>query len=171
MQDKSKCWFCPFERILISILISATYLGSLSAQECTLSTGGFSVGGGSSISYSVGQTAYTTNNGNTGSVSQGVQQPYEISVINRLKDVSYIDLQLSAYPNPTAGVLILSNTGKKSSNGLSYNLIDLRGSLLESKKVVGNHTEINMSRFVPSTYLLNVIQYNKIIKVFKIEKK
>jgi len=169
MHKKSTSYIFSLKLVILS-MTAANSFGSLSAQECTLATGGFSVGGGNSISYSVGQTAYTTNNGISGSVAQGIQQPYEISVVNSLKKTEKIDLQVSAYPNPTSGLLLLSINGSDDT-GLSYQLLDFHGKLLESKKISGNRTEIDMSRRITAIYFIKVIQHNQAIKVFKIEKK
>jgi hypothetical protein len=61
----------------------------LMAQENVNASGSNASGSGGSASYSVGQVFYQIHSGSNGSVVEGVQQPYEISVItpcsNRLK--------------------------------------------------------------------------------------
>ena len=87
------CAFCS---------ISMTY-----AQQTVPASGGDAVGSGGSSSYTVGQVMYTTNTGANGSVAQGIQQPYEISTLVGL-EVTDINLELTAYPNPTNNVIHLS---------------------------------------------------------------
>ena len=77
------------------------------AQETVPATGGNASGSGGSASYSIGQMVYTTNTGTNGSVAQGVQQPYEISVITGIEEAKGISLNCSAYPNPTIEFITL----------------------------------------------------------------
>jgi hypothetical protein len=113
---------------------------------------------------------YTTNtSASNGSVAQGVQQPFEISVITGLEETKGINLTVSAYPNPTTDNLTLSLTDIYASK-LSYQLYDMQGKLLQSEKITGNQTSIIMSNLVPANYFVKVIQGNKEVKTFKIIK-
>lgn len=92
---------------LIVILFSDIGLIGLQAQEAIPAAGGNSSGSGGSTSYTVGQIVYTTNTGINGSVSQGSQQPFEISVITGIERFNGISLNYMAYPNPTIDFLTL----------------------------------------------------------------
>ncbi|MEJ5266144.1 MAG: hypothetical protein WHT29_12590, partial [Bacteroidales bacterium] len=92
---------------LSAIILLGLGLTGLQAQESVNATGGNAFGSGGSVSYSVGQVVYTTNSGTNGSVAQGVQQPYEISVVTGLEEAKGINLSVSAYPNPTTDYLTL----------------------------------------------------------------
>jgi len=144
-------------------------LSRLQAQEALTTTGGNASGSGGSASYSVGQVVYSTNTGINGSVAQGVQQPFEISIVNGLRVAEDVTLHCTAYPNPTKDYLILKveNIGKKH---ISYQLYDINGKILEHDKLEGNETSIVMSNLVPSTYFLKVIDNKKEVKAFKIVK-
>ena len=155
--------------ILSALFLLGFSLTGLQAQEAVSATGGDASGSGGSVSYSVGQIVYTTNTGTTGSAAQGVQQPYEISVVTGLEEAKGINLILSAYPNPTTDFLTLKVANYDKEN-LLYQLFDLNGKLLENKKIESNETSIIMSNLVPATYLLKVIQSNKEVKIFKIIK-
>ena len=137
------------------------------AQQATTASGGDASGSGGSVSYSVGQVVYTTNTGSSGSVAQGVQQPYEISITVGLNEMG-VNLNLSAYPNPTTNYLMLQidNYDK----ALSYQLFDISGKLLETNTIVANSTTIKMEQLATATYFLKVIQNNKEVKTFKIIK-
>ena len=113
---------------------------------------------------------YTTNTGTNGSIAQGVQQPFEISVVTGLEEAKGINLIVSAYPNPTTDHLTVKVDNYQDSN-LSFQIYDMNGKLLEIKKITGNETSIVMSTLIPATYFLKVIQNNKEVKVFKIIKK
>ena len=75
-----------FNKLILSVtFLLGLGLTGLQAQEAVLASGGDTSGSGGSISYSVGQVVYTTNTGTSGySVAEGVQQPYEISVVTSL---------------------------------------------------------------------------------------
>ena len=158
-----------YKRLKLSaILLLGLGLTGLQAQETIPATGGNASGSGGTVSYSVGQVVYTTNTGTSGSVAQGVQQPFEISVVTGIEQTA-INLAISAYPNPTTNYLTLSIDGFDTSN-LSYQLYDMSGKLLQSKKIEGNQTSIVMSNLVPAAYFVIVTKGNKEIKTFKIIK-
>ena len=124
-------------KLLTLILFGLFGLASANAQDATSSSGGNANGSGGSVSYTVGQVVYTTNSDSTGSLAQGVQQPYEISIVNDIVEFD-IDLTLSAYPNPATNYLMLQIENYNNEN-FYYKLIDITGRVLESKKVVGSN--------------------------------
>lgn len=153
---------------LSTLLLLGIGLAGLQAQENINATGANASGSGGSVSYSIGQVFYNTNTGTNTSMSQGVQQPYEISVttnIGKLKGIT-----LSAYPNPTYNYLILEIKEFEFSN-LNFHLYDMNGKLLQIHKIIDNQTSIIMKTLVPATYFLKVMQFDKEIKTFKIIKK
>ena len=77
------------------------------AQQAVIATGGNASGSGGTVAYSVGQIVYKTNIGPNGSVSNGIQQAFEISTLTGIED-NKISLNLQVYPNPTNGYLTLS---------------------------------------------------------------
>jgi len=154
---------------LSAVLFLGLGLTGLQAQESVNATGGNASGSGGSASYSVGQVVYTTNTGTNGSVAQGVQQPYEISVVTGLEEAKDINLSITAYPNPTTDYLQLK-VESETLKDLSFQLYDMNGKLLQSKKITGNQTSIVMSNLVTATYFVKVVQENKEIKTFKIIK-
>jgi hypothetical protein len=154
---------------LIAFLLLGLGLSGLKAQEAVPASGGNASGSGGSSSYSVGQVVCTTNSGATGSQSQGVQQPYEILVVTALAKTQGIVLHYSVYPNPSRDLITLKVENYNNEN-LSYQLFDLLGNLLESKKLEGPETGITISGLIHASYFLKVIENNKEIKIFKIIK-
>jgi hypothetical protein len=155
---------------LCAILLLGSGLTGLQAQESVNATGGNATGSGGSASYSVGQIVYTTNTGSNGTVAQGVQQPYEISVVTGIEETTGINLSVSAYPNPTTDYLTLE-VKKFDLSNLSFQLYDMKGKLLQSEKIIGTQTNIVMSNLTPATYFVKVVQEKKEMKTFKIIKK
>lgn len=160
------------KRIVSIILLLGLGLTSLQAQESVNVTGGKASGSEGTVNYSVGQIVYQTHTGTTGSVTEGVQQPYEISVVSAIEDIEEINLSVSAYPNPTANHLTLSIDASAtiSIQSMSYLLFDINGKLLQNEKITNNRVRINMSNLVSSTYFIKIIQNQKEIKTFKILK-
>ena len=155
-----------------AFLLLGIGLTGLEAQEAIPAAGGNTSGSGGSVSYSVGQVVYTTSTGTNGSVAQGVQQPYEISVVTGIEEAIGINLMVSAYPNPTTDFLNLKVDASTtlSIQSMSYQLFDISGKLLENKKLTGNETQIDLNGFISSTYFVKVLENNQLIKNFKIVK-
>jgi hypothetical protein len=142
---------------------------TVQAQNSITASGGNATGTGGSVSYSVGQAVYTTNTGTNGSLAQGVQQPYEISVVTGIVEARDISLEIVVYPNPATDFIKLKMENYEVQN-LRYQLYDINGSLLQDNKIVGNETSIVMSNYMSATYFLKVTDNNKVIKTFKIIK-
>lgn len=138
------------------------------SQQSEVVSGGHAGGGGGTMSYSVGQVVFTTNNASFGSLTQGVQQPFEIQTILS-NEIFPIKLGFLAYPNPTTALLTL-DIGAFDFQNTTFQLFDLNGRLLIDKKVIEGKTKIDMDNYPHATYLLNVLNNNKIIKTFKILK-
>ena len=156
------------KKLVLTALIVFAGLPIL-AQEAIPVSGGNATGSGGSVSYSIGQVFYTTNTGTNGSVAEGVQQPYEISVVVRIEQAKDVDLICTAYPNPTTYLLTLEVEITNNEN-LYYQLYDMSGRLLISKKMIGNQTTISLANFAPATYFLKVTDNQKVVKTFKIIK-
>lgn len=60
------------------LFLSGLGLTGLQAQQTVPATGGNATGSGGTVNYTVGQAAYTTQTGSNGTITQGVQQPFEI---------------------------------------------------------------------------------------------
>ena len=169
MQQKRKNGKRVIYKPILIFLICTFSLTTIMAQESVNTTGSNASGSGGSVSYSVGQVVYTTNTGTNGSVAQGVQQPFEISIVTGIEEAKGINLSVSAYPNPTTDYLTLS-IGEFDISNLSYQLYDMNGKLLQNEKITGNQTSIAMGNLVPANYFVKVIQGNKEVKTFKIIK-
>ena len=138
-------------------------------QEIVPSTGGNATGTGGTSSFTVGQVFYTSNASSTGSVSQGVQQAFEIQT---LSNPGLLTVQLTAvtYPNPTTDYVVLKITDTALEN-LQYTLFDVNGKTIVSKKITTSITEITMKNYSIGMYLLKLTKKNQPIKTFKIIKK
>jgi Secretion system C-terminal sorting domain len=155
-----------FKKTILSFAVILLGLGSINAQETTITAGGDISANSGKISYSVGQIFYTSDTGSNGTVLKGIQQPYEIFITLGSEDSN---INLKIYPNPTSNLFSLSI---ESSNfvGMSYQLIDMNGRQLEEKSITSLLTSIQLEQYPSSVYFLKVMRNQKHIKIFKIIK-
>ena len=155
------------KKIKLSVLLLGIGI-TAQAQQVTTATGGDASGSGGTVAYSVGQVVYTTNTDASGTVSQGVQQPYEIFTVG-IKETE-LNILLSVFQNPTAYNLTLQISDYNNEK-LSYQLFDMQGKLLNNGQVTAQQVQINTANLPPATYFINVVnQENKKIRSFKIIK-
>ena len=147
----------------VALLVFCLTLG-LTAQNAVATSGGEGSGSGGSVSYTIGQVFYQTN----ASISEGVQQAYEILTVG-IQDQIAVDMKLNVYPNPTVDLLTL-NVENYENKKLSYQLYSVNGLLLSRKQITANITQIDMVNRVPSIYFLKITNQNQTIKTFKIIK-
>jgi hypothetical protein len=151
----------------VASILFATQL--IYSQETIPTSGGDATGSGGSASYSVGQIVYTTHTGSNGSISQGVQQSYEIFTLSNAA-LSTVNLTATTYPNPTSDYVVLA-ISDASLTGLSYEVFDVQGKPIARATIFSKDTQIEMHSLSAGTYLLNVNQNNQKLKSFKIIKK
>ncbi len=158
-----------FVRLFFTTTLYLFAMSVLFSQDVISTSGGDGTGSGGSVSYTVGQVGYTSIDSEDGSITQGVQQPFEIFVIVGIDEAADISLIFEAYPNPTSGILTLKIINYNSEN-LSYKLYDFNGRTVEVKSIDILETRINMISLPSSTYFLKIFDENKEIKTFKIVK-
>jgi len=158
------------KRISVTLLFTFTILFStIQAQQTIPTTGADATGTGGSVSYTIGQVVYMTNSGINGSVAEGVQQPYEISVVIGIEQAKDITLSCTVFPNPTNDFLSLKIENFNIEN-LSCQLFGINGKLISKEKIITNLTTISLAKLPSGTYLLKITDRNKEIKSFKIIK-
>jgi hypothetical protein len=140
---------------------------SVNAQNNSVTTGGDATGPNGTVSYTIGQIDYTSNQGSNGSVHQGVQQAFEIYTVGLSENE--IQISLSVFPNPVQENLTLQITG--SNQELSYELIDVNGKIHLTRKNLIDNTNIDLSTYSKGIYFLKVRSKSNTIKTFKIIKK
>ena len=155
----------------IKIKLSVLLLGigmTVQAQQATTASGGDASGSGGTAAFSVGQVVYTANTNASGTVSQGVQQAFEIFTLS-IKETE-LNISLKAFPNPTLDNLTLQISDYKNEK-LSYQLYDIQGRLLNNGQIVAQQTNIEMTSLPTAIYFINVVnQENQKVQSFKIVK-
>ena len=155
---------------ICAMVLSGLGITAMQAQETIPASGGNASGSGGTVSYSVGQIGATTHTGITGSAAEGVQQPYEISVVTAVENTEGITLEYKVYPNPTRGLINLTIKPLDNEN-FRFKLYDLNGILLKDRKIESEETEISLESFSYAIYFLKVMKNNQEIKIFKIIKR
>jgi hypothetical protein len=141
--------------LIIIVFLVISFSLSMQAQESVLPTGGNSSGTGGSVSYSVGQTSYTTDSGSGMSVAKGLQQPYEISVVTASGNLQQVQLEWSVFPNPVTDYLIL-RINESVIRQYETVLFDQSGKEIGTKIVTSGESRIFMKELVTGTYFLRV---------------
>ena len=155
--------------LLAPVFLLVTGITELQAQETIPASGGDANGVGGSVSYTVGQLVYTSITGTENSMEQGVQQPYEISVIIGIDEGNVDYIEFNVYPNPVTDYLQLKVSEGRFEN-LSYQLYRSDGKLLQNKEIQSKETSVSMKDLTPGTYILKLAENRKAIKTFKIIK-
>lgn len=145
-------------------------LSGLQAQEATLSAYGNATGSDGKVTYSIGQVAFLTKSGTDGTITEGVQQPYEILIPIGIDDDKGITLECLLYPNPADRYVRLKIENHDLSN-LNYQLYNMNGLLLQNTKIESKETYIPMEDLVKATYFLKITENGKALKTFQIVKK
>ncbi len=152
------------------IVFSALLLGlfSANAQQATIAAGGNASGSGGNASYTIGQVAYTSQTGSAGTVTQGVQQPFEISTLSG-QEFTNIILEALVYPNPTTAKITLKISDLAAEN-LNYQMYDIQGRMMSDGKISSPETVFDVENYPTATYLLKINSNTKELKTFKIIK-
>lgn len=152
------------------IILFLTFLpNALYGQQAFTASGGDATGSGGVLHYSVGQVAFSTVSSTSGSVTEGVQQPYEIMTITGIPEFQGVRIELSAFPNPAVDRLFITAENIEELS-LRYVLYDNGGRLLQTDILNGSITEIPMDGFPPAAYSLVVFSDSDRIKTFQIIK-
>jgi hypothetical protein len=148
------------------------YSSVLFSQQTIPAGGGEATGTGGSASFTVGQVFYQVNEGEGGTVSEGVQQPYEIFVVTSIENIPDISVIVVAYPNPVTDnlMLVIKDQVDFSTETIHFRLSDINGSVIQSDKAAGRQTRIDMQNLPPAVYFLKVTDNRRELKTFKIIK-
>ena len=143
------------------------FIATICAQSDIVPVGGTATGNGGTVTYTVGQIAVHSYSDGTFTISEGVQQAYEIQTIG-IDNYPSITLNAIVYPNPTTSNLQLSISNEKFDGEVK--VFDMNGKFLFSKKIEGESTEIPMSELAMGTYFVNVLDGAQVLKTFKVVK-
>ena len=142
---------------------------TVQSQDAVAISGGEAIGSGGTSSYTLGQVFYTVTTANYGSISQGVQQSFELFTLSN-PQLMTVNLEALVYPNPSSDHVKLNITDNALTD-LSYVLLNIQGKVVSSAKLSSLDTPISLHGLSVGTYVLKVSQKNNELKTFKIIKK
>ena len=151
---------------LFSTMAMVLAMAVASFAQSTVATAGGKATGDGSMSFTIGQTVYTSVSGEGGTLSQGVQQAY---VITAETGVDLVEIQLRAFPNPTNDVLNLT-VGGDDFQKVTYALYNNTSKLMTKGTVSGSEAQISMATYKAGVYFLEVKADGKAVKRFKVVK-
>lgn len=140
---------------------------SVLSQQGIVSAGGNQTSNSGSISFSIGQISDRTNSNSSFTISEGIQQAYEIYTLSSSKLTFKFDVKI--FPNPTSDVLQVSFSNLLKEE-IEFQLFDLNGSLISNERITEEKINLNMSNFSIGPYLLKMYSSNKLINSYKIIK-
>lgn len=140
-------------RLIITLFFIKDYA---SAQHAAVSSGGNAAGSGGSVNFTAGQLFCATFPGPDGSVVQGVQQPFEISVLTELADNPGGSLRCNLFPNPASDYLTLQVDNP--ADNLKACLYDIPGNLLAERDITASETRIEIASYPAAAYVLKVLR-------------
>lgn len=152
---------------LIIILICVSFV--CNAQQAISTAGGVATGTGGTVSYTIGQVAYTNISGNSGNITEGVQQPFEILIFAVLPEVIDLAFQCLVFPNP-ATEQVTVKIENYNLEKLYIRLYDENSKLMLNMNVMNDETSVPLTGLPPGSYLLNVFNTHKVIRSFQIIK-
>ena len=150
----------------IFLLFSMTSM----AQQAVLPASSNATGTGGSASYSVGQVSFKTVESQAGTVTQGVQQPYEILFMTGVDDQKSTSLTCKVYPNPVAAELTLK-IEKPVPVNLRYEVRNELGAIVAEGQAGNGETIIPVSGFPAGIYIVILLEDQKQKTTWKVIKK
>ena len=148
------------KKLITTMALAVAAFGSFA--QSTVSTAGYEATGGGTVSATIGQVGFMAVESENGSISQGVQQAFEITTET---GIEITEIQLSAYPNPTSDVLNLKIDGDFGT--VTYALYNNSSALVTKGTTNGSETQIQMGAYKPGVYFLEVKMDGK-AKKFKV---
>ncbi|MDY3530305.1 T9SS type A sorting domain-containing protein [Riemerella anatipestifer] len=141
---------------LIFVLVTIFSVWKFYSQNAIVVAGGSTKGEGGSLSYTIGQMFYKNyHDNNQGRVSEGVQQPNNVTFTLKNMNVMQKLDKLYVYPNPTMDFLNI----KSDSDYTSYEIYDLNGKLIKSSKLF--NCRIDLKSLLSGVYIIYLKNTNK----------
>lgn len=155
--------------LVLVLFLSGAGLSGILAQQAVLSSGGDAASAQGSVSYSLGQVAYTSQSSQSGEVNAGVQQPVKVIMVGNEFPIS--EVTIVVYPNPTQDKLVVDLSGEYPVSGqYALSLYDLYGKILLQERILSASVIVPLDAYAHGMYLLKVSHNTDVIKTFKVIK-
>lgn len=148
--------------LLTTLCLLTTFAAK--AQEVISTSGETFTNTQNSLEFTIGEVA-TSSYGSPTILSEGFHQP--VIIVSNLNEKALSNVELELYPNPSLHSINLVYEGEEI---LELQLMDLNAKLLLKKRIIKGKNEVKLSHLVSGIYIANVIQQNKVLKSYKINK-
>ena len=143
-------------------------IASIALCQDILSTGGdFHQTPHGSLSFTIGEPISETFEAGENVLTQGFQQSKLIITAIETPETENFNLQV--FPNPTHSIITIKAT-EEVQHALQYVLCDLNGKVLYETCSDQSMIEIDLINVCPGTYLLKIINDEKLMATYKIIK-
>lgn len=154
----------PLHRLLLVALFLFFLCGKVPAQEIVATAGETLQSSTTTLDFTLGQLAITTETSSSVIITQGFHQSFE-AIVEALA-IAEEAVVVSTYPNPTRDFLTIASENDQEIN---YRIYSLMGSKVTTGKFK-QHTQLNIEKFAKGTYqLLLTNAQNQLIQTFKIQ--
>jgi len=153
----------------IVLFLSTSCIVNIYGQSSFVINGQELSGNSVNISSSMGQVAFRNVMEGYAAITEGVQQPYEITIVTALNEPLIQEFDISVYPNPTIDFLTI-NIKNNQTKGLSFMLFDELGKFIIQGMLDDVSGKIPMQTYRPAVYFLQLIKNDKTLNIFKIIK-
>ena len=148
------------------LLMAFALIGAKANAQTAVATAGGEAG---TVSYTVGQVFVGITTSDKGSLTAGVQQAYEITIVEVGVTDRLVTLEAAVYPNPVTDRLVLRVDDADAA--LCYTLLDANGRAIATDNIFDVQTSIEMGNLVQGVYFLRVDDGDTAVRTFKIVKK
>lgn len=161
--------------VLIAVVAcSSMVLNAQSIERQVIgSTGGYASANGVSVSFTVGEPVIETAVSGSVTLTQGFQQPDDITV--GIDDVKSVSVNYTVFPNPTEDLINIELMSDVPAN-VKLSLYDLNGRKVDALdhiiEVNGTVNErMDLSQLAPAQYILMMSDVEgQVLKTFKVQK-
>jgi len=162
---KEKCFSLRFS--IATVICCLFNLANAFSQSGFVSLGSSVSAQQGNISYSIGQSAYVNSKTAGGTMEFGVQQPYQYVAITAVSNLnSSFDIEI--YPNPTHETVSIKNLSRLMANGkLNVLIMGRTGQVIAQEVIRNERTKMDVQKYLPGTYFLNIFQKGKLLKSYK----
>ncbi|MDH4471700.1 MAG: T9SS type A sorting domain-containing protein [Fluviicola sp.] len=141
--------------------------GTAFCQNSPVATGGDVSGAGGSMSYSIGQIDYRQLDLASGTIYEGVQQPYELFSVGLEEWDS--NVSISAYPNPMTSQLTIAFPDEVLAN-MRFTMTDESGRVIQNGLLETKETVIDVLGLARANYFLTIYKKDRSVRVYKLVK-
>jgi len=143
--------FKHFFNLTLTCLVSLNLTGQTSVNT----SGGDGTGNGGSVAFSIGQVFFQVVEDQQISFSEGVQQAFEISIIDGVEEEKPFSFAISAFPNPIMDVLHIELKDEFSGT-VMFQVHDAIGNLIQEGEASSSKFTIQTTNWSGGAYYLHV---------------